>query len=93
MSALVLRHDPQGAMSYGFFRCQECDVSMFDGGPFAHRKSCSRSGYEGLEYHMGDKAIAAVLRDVGSLNPIGAEELRRQLPEDVARVEAEGGAR
>lgn len=85
---LILRHDPIGTMSYGYFVCQDCGSSMYGGGPFFHRKTCTREGYAGLEYVMGDKAIFSVLQGRGSLNPVTAEDIRRQLPEVVARIEA-----
>lgn len=83
---LILKYDPEGTTTYGYFRCQDCGSAMFGGGPFMHRKGCTRSGYDGLEYHLGDVAIERILSGQGHLNPIEADELRRQLPEDCIRV-------
>lgn len=96
MSSLVIKYDPDPeAMSYGWYRCPECEAQFYGGGPALHKKNCPSSGrgYEGLEYWIGDVAIRAILKRTGSLNPVDASFVRAALPVEVARVEAKGGAK
>lgn len=85
--SLVLRYDPDGTVSYGYYRCQDCGSSFFGGGPALHNKGCARDSYEGLEYYLGDKAIGCILDGTDRINPVTAADVRAQLPDVAARLE------
>lgn len=61
---LLIKYDDKLGISYGYYRCPECDSQMYAGGPFSHGPSCSRAGeedYEDLEYHIGLKVFQRLL--------------------------------
>lgn len=89
MSTLVVVLDPEEEGIYGFFRCQDCGSEFYGGGDAIHKRDCPRreTGYQGLEYVVGRKAFASILTSEHHLNPISADDLRRDLPEEVRRFE------
>jgi hypothetical protein len=98
-------YDPEERMSYGSWRCPECAAHFYGGGRPMHDRGCPLRGamkheldYSGLRFVVGDVAIQHAVRFAAHRNdadarapvlPVSAAEIRAQLPEEVARIEAE----
>lgn len=78
------------AVSYGYYRCEECRQEWFGGGEHLHQPGCHS---DRLTYVIGPKAVRKILEcgERFSLNPFNASGLRAALPEVAARFDAEGG--
>lgn len=55
-----IEYDSSHSLSYGYWRCRECDNSFYGGGEALHKNSCSQSGYDSCNYCYGDAEIKRI---------------------------------
>lgn len=77
-------YDSTHTLSYGYYRCPECKVSMYGGGPIEHRNGCTGR----FRYHFGPKEVesvkdrkAAGLAITNALGPLSFDKLKEHFPE------------
>ena len=64
-----LVYDEAITISYGLWKCPACGASFYGGGKAMHEKGCSRTGYDGLEYHFGPKQVEQVKEFAAKWHP------------------------
>lgn len=90
MGKIALQYDKNHKnLTYGYWRCPECDYGFFGGGKALHKEDCSLNSYMGCIYVVGPDVISRAKQwaeehgddCIVPLNPVTLAELREQLPE------------